>query len=54
MTILNATKVFGYHNYKLYSLCTLYVYTPLHLTIGSRVVLPQNELCILKCCHVNF
>ncbi len=27
---------------------------PLHLTIGSKLVLPQSEFCILKCCHVNF
>jgi len=41
-------------NYKLYILCTLYVSNPLHLTIGSILVFPQNEFCILKCCHVNF
>jgi len=31
-------------NYKLYILCTLILSNPLHLTVGSKLILIQNEL----------
>jgi hypothetical protein len=40
-------------NYKLYALCTLILSNPLHLTVGSKLVLTQNELWVQKCCCVN-
>jgi hypothetical protein len=30
-------------NYKLYTLCTLILFNPLHLTVGSKLILTQNE-----------
>ncbi len=35
---------------KLYILCTLILFNPFHLTIGSTLILTQNELWIPKCC----
>jgi hypothetical protein len=31
-------------NNKLYTLCTLILFNPPHLTIGSKLILTQNEL----------
>jgi hypothetical protein len=31
-------------NYKLYTLCTLILSNPPHLTIGLKLILTQNEL----------
>ncbi len=31
-------------NCKLYTLCTLILFNPLHLTIGSKLILTQSEL----------
>jgi hypothetical protein len=41
-------------NYKFYTLCTLVLSNPLHLIIGSRLILTQNELWVHKCYHANF
>jgi hypothetical protein len=30
-------------NYKLYTLCTLILSNPLHLTVGSKLIMNQNE-----------
>jgi hypothetical protein len=35
----------------LYILCTLILSNPLHLTIGSNLILIQNELWVSKCYH---
>jgi len=37
----------------LYTLCTLILFNPLHLTIGSSLTLIQNELWVPKCCHAH-
>jgi len=31
-------------NYKLYTSCTLILSNPLHLTVGSKLIMNQNEL----------
>jgi hypothetical protein len=41
-------------NYKLYTLCTLILSNPLQLTIGSKLILTQNELWVQKCYCANF
>jgi hypothetical protein len=40
-------------NYKLYTMCTLILSNPLHLTVGSKWILTQNELWVQKCCCAN-
>jgi hypothetical protein len=35
---------------KLFTLCTLILSIPPHLTIGSKLILTQNEISIQKCC----
>jgi len=40
-------------NYKLYIMCTLIWYNHTHLTIGSKLILIQNELWVKKCCCSN-
>jgi hypothetical protein len=30
-------------NYKLYTLCTLILFNPLHVTVGSRLILTQSD-----------
>jgi hypothetical protein len=37
----------------IYVLCTLFLSNLLHLTIGSRLILTQNELWG-QCCHANY
>jgi hypothetical protein len=37
-------------NSKLYTLCTLILSNPPHLTVGSKWSLTQNELWVQKCC----
>jgi hypothetical protein len=41
-------------NYKLYTLCTLILCNPFHLTIGSKLIMNQNEHLVPKCRHANF
>jgi hypothetical protein len=41
-------------NYKLYIVYALILYNSFHLIIGSRLILTQSELLVLKCCHANF
>jgi hypothetical protein len=40
-------------NCKFYILCTLILSNPLHLNVGSKLILTQNELWVPKCCCEN-
>jgi hypothetical protein len=40
-------------NCKLHTLCTLILFNPLQLTIGSKLILTQNELSVQKYCCVK-
>jgi hypothetical protein len=37
----------------LYTLCTLILFNPLHLTIGWDLTFIQNELWVPRCCHAH-
>ncbi len=43
----------GVKEKKSYILCTLILFNPLHVIVGSKLILTQNELWVRKCCYAN-